>query len=75
MNEEEVCRRCEGCGEIADDDEGTPWSYWRSLPLMSAGAVLAGIVRPLPCPECSVAPPSQDELLDAAIFEGKGIID
>ena len=47
------CERCEGCGEIADDDEGTPWSYWKSLPLMSAGAVLAGIVKPLPCPECS----------------------
>ena len=46
------CKRCEGCGKIADDDEGTPWHYWKSLPLMSAGAVLAGIVKPLPCPEC-----------------------
>ena len=54
-SEEEVkrCARCEGCGEIANDDEGTPWSYWKSLPLMSAGAVLAGFVKPLPCPECS----------------------
>lgn len=46
------CPNCAGCGRIANDDEGTPWKYWAELPVQSAIAVIAGIVRPLPCPEC-----------------------
>lgn len=47
------CQRCDGCGKIADSDDGEPWSVWTSMPLQSSIAVLAGIVRPLPCPKCS----------------------
>lgn len=47
------CTRCNGCGKIANDDEGTPWTDWTSLPLHSAIAVVAGIVQPLTCPLCN----------------------
>ena len=49
---ETQCDRCDGCGQIANDDEGTPWSFWLNLPVKSAVAVMMGIVKPLPCPEC-----------------------
>lgn len=48
----EPCRRCDGCGQIASGDEGAPWSTWLNLPLQSSVAVLVGLVRPLPCPDC-----------------------
>lgn len=47
------CPQCAGCGRIANDSDGTPWKYWAELPLQSAVAVVAGIVRPLPCPRCN----------------------
>lgn len=47
------CRRCDGCGEIADSADGEPWTHWQSLPPGSNAAVVAGIVNPIPCPECS----------------------
>lgn len=46
------CGECAGCGKIANDTDGTPWKYWLELPLGSSAAVLAGIVKPIPCPEC-----------------------
>jgi hypothetical protein len=46
------CSRCAGCGKIASDEEGTPWKYWLELPLKSAIAVVAGLVRPVVCPAC-----------------------
>lgn len=46
------CGTCAGCGRIANDDDRTPWKYWEELPVQSALAVVAGIVRPLPCPDC-----------------------
>jgi hypothetical protein len=49
----EACPRCAGCGQIADDDEGTPWRYWAELPTPENFAVLTGVVKPIPCPECS----------------------
>lgn len=49
------CTRCDGCGEIADTDEGEPWTQWANLPLQSATAVLMGIVKPIPCPKCGGA--------------------
>ena len=55
MTQHEECRKCEGCGEIANDGENTPWRTWLELPLGSARAVLAGIVRPMPCPDCGGA--------------------
>lgn len=52
MSDESKCPRCESCGKIANDEDGTLWTYWASLPPGSDVAVLAGIVRPIPCPEC-----------------------
>lgn len=46
------CMRCDGCGKIADGEEGAPWSYWQELPAQSAIAVQMGLVKPIPCPEC-----------------------
>jgi len=46
------CRKCDGCGRIGTDDEGTPWTFWENLPVKSAAAVLLGLVRPVTCPEC-----------------------
>lgn len=51
-----TCARCAGCGQIANDDEGTPWKYWAELPPPSNLAVQMGLVRPLPCPKCSQTP-------------------
>lgn len=49
----QCCTKCDGCGRIANDDEGTPWSFWESLPIRSGAAVLMGLVRPIPCPRCN----------------------
>lgn len=49
---ENECQRCAGCGQLADDDEATPWKYWMELPVQSAVAVTMGWVKPVPCPEC-----------------------
>ena len=46
------CPRCDGCGKIADSEDGEPWSVWTSLPLNAAAAVIAGLVKPLTCPDC-----------------------
>lgn len=46
------CTHCAGCGQIADTEEGEPWKYWLELPVGSALAVIAGIVKPIPCPMC-----------------------
>lgn len=47
-----TCSRCAGCGQIADTEEGEPWAYWADLPAQSAAAVLMGVVKPIPCPQC-----------------------
>ena len=46
------CRRCEGCGQIANSEDGEPWIYWQNLPREAKAAVILGIVRPIPCPDC-----------------------
>jgi len=46
------CSRCEGCGKLADTDDREPWTAWTSLPLKSSAAVLAGLVKPVPCDAC-----------------------
>lgn len=47
-----ACPRCEGCKQIASGDEGEPWYVWAELPPPSNLAVVMGVVKPLPCPEC-----------------------
>jgi RecJ-like exonuclease len=47
------CQACAGCGKVVDDEDRTPWKYWMELPLQSSVAVLAGFVKPLPCPACN----------------------
>ena len=47
------CRRCFGEGQIANSEEGEPWSAWADLPPGADLAVRAGIVKPIPCPECN----------------------
>lgn len=46
------CSKCEGCGKVADSDDQEPWTAWLAMPLGSSGAVLLGLVKPIPCPEC-----------------------
>lgn len=46
------CPKCEGCKQIANDEEGSPWSRWANLPPGSDVAVKAGIVKPIDCPVC-----------------------
>lgn len=47
------CSRCDGCGKIANTEDGEPWSAWESLPPASKIAVNFGIVRPIRCPTCN----------------------
>lgn len=53
MSLDERCSKCNGCGKVADSYDEEPWTVWTSLPLHSAGAVLAGLVRPKECPRCA----------------------
>ncbi len=46
------CQRCEGCGKIANSEDGEPWTAWESLPSGSDAAVKMGIVKPIECPGC-----------------------
>jgi hypothetical protein len=46
------CPRCEGCGQIANSDDGEPWTVWEELPPGSDLAVRVGLVRPITCPGC-----------------------
>lgn len=48
-----ACRRCDGCGKVADTDEAEPWAAWSSLPPGADLALRLGLVRPKPCPACS----------------------
>lgn len=47
------CARCDGCGLIANTEEGEPWTSWTSLPVESQVAVRLGLVAPIPCPVCA----------------------
>lgn len=51
-NDMSKCVNCDGCGKIADDDDGAPWSMWLSLPVQSSIAIQMGWVKPIDCPEC-----------------------
>lgn len=47
------CTTCDGCGRIANDDEGVPWTHWERLPFEAKVAVRMGLVQPIPCPVCN----------------------
>jgi hypothetical protein len=32
LPEQSICDRCEGCGFIADSEDGEPWTAWDNLP-------------------------------------------
>lgn len=49
----DACPRCNGCGQLANDDDETPWWHWESLPEPSKMAIHLGIVRPVDCPACN----------------------
>jgi hypothetical protein len=46
------CPKCLGDKQIADSDDGEPWSAWANLPPGSDLAVRTGMVKPITCPEC-----------------------
>ena len=46
-----ACHTCRDEGVIANDDDGTPWSFWAELKPPSNLAVVAGLVKPIPCPD------------------------
>lgn len=48
-----ACRRCDGCGRVADTADAEPWTAWLSLPPGADLAVRLGLVKPRPCPACS----------------------
>lgn len=47
-----ACQKCDGCGQIADSEDGEPWTAWSSLPPGSDLAVRMGLVNPIECPVC-----------------------
>lgn len=53
LRQVQKCLRCDGCGKIADSKDGEPWTNWTTLPVQSAIAVAAGIVKPITCPDCN----------------------
>jgi hypothetical protein len=48
----EKCKRCDGCGKIASDEQGSPWTAWERLPPGSDLAARLGLVLPVRCPDC-----------------------
>lgn len=60
-----ACRRCDGRGLIADSDDGEPWTAWENLPPGADLAVKVGLVRPIPCPDCTAINYSDDDPGDA----------
>lgn len=53
MNEgAKPCGRCNGCKQIANDDDGTPWHHWAALNPPENIAVQFGLVFPIQCPRC-----------------------
>ena len=52
MDDKLKCVKCDGCGKVADTDDQEPWSTWMKLPVQSAAAILIGLVKPIPCPNC-----------------------
>lgn len=51
--ENRPCRRCDGCGRVANSEDAEPWSEWEALPPGSDLAVQMGVVRPVTCLDCN----------------------
>ena len=47
------CTRCDGCGRIANTEDGEAWTEWEGLPLGADAAIQLGLVKPVPCPDCN----------------------
>ena len=60
------CPKCDGCGQIADDEDQTPWKFWQELPAKSAAAVFLGLVKPIVCPACKGTGTEDDSMKSAA---------
>ena len=52
MSDEKNCDKCDGCGKIANSEDGEPWTAWQSLPPGSDVAVKLGLIWPILCPSC-----------------------
>jgi DnaJ-class molecular chaperone len=52
-NKPGTCRRCDGCGQLANDDDKSAWWMWKTLPLGSDLAVQMGLIHPDTCPDCN----------------------
>lgn len=50
---EDDCRRCHGCGKLADTADQEPWVFWEELPPESKLAVTVGLVKSMTCPDCN----------------------
>lgn len=48
----EVCRKCDGCGRVANTEDEEPWTAWEQLPEQSKAAIRMGLVKPMTCPSC-----------------------
>lgn len=58
-----TCRRCDGCRQIANDEEGAPWTAWTDLPAASQIAIRMGLVSPIPCPDCAAGDNTQADFI------------
>lgn len=53
MTEMIKCPQCDGCGQVADNYEGEPWSVWKAEVMPALLAVIVGIVGPVDCDSCN----------------------
>lgn len=52
LHDPDACRTCMGCGQVADDDDQTPWMVIEGAPNRTSHAVALGQVKALRCPDC-----------------------
>ena len=51
-SQEVVCPTCQGCGKVANSNDGEPWTVWEKLSPGADLAVRAGIIYAVTCPRC-----------------------
>lgn len=47
------CPRCEGCGDLADNEFKTPWRAWQDLPIITSPTMRESDVEKVECSQCS----------------------